>query len=131
MPSALTQQQKDEFRARLQDRRAELIREIREELLRSGEAPYIELAGQVHDTGDESMADILADLSYALTDRHVLEVQAVEHSLGQLARDEYGVCADCGQGIGLERLRVVPTAIRCLDCQTRYERNVGQQNPSE
>lgn len=126
MSPVLSRQQKGELKDLLQRRRAELKEEIGQELLNSGEAPYIELAGQVHDSADESVADILADLDYALTDRHVLELQAVEHSLGQLARNEYGVCSDCGGEIAVERLRAVPTATRCRDCQARYERGAKE-----
>jgi RNA polymerase-binding transcription factor DksA len=42
---------------------------------------------------------------------------------------EYGHCADCGADIPFERLRVEPTALRCVRCQTLFEKNFAGQQP--
>jgi DnaK suppressor protein len=42
-------------------------------------------------------------------------------ALERLARGEYGICRDCGGGIGLTRLRALPFVQRCGDCQARAE----------
>jgi DnaK suppressor protein len=34
----------------------------------------------------------------------------------------YGTCTDCGVEIGYDRLRANPAAIRCMACQTRFEK---------
>lgn len=33
-----------------------------------------------------------------------------------------GVCCDCGEHIGQERLGAIPGAARCIDCQTVREK---------
>lgn len=33
-----------------------------------------------------------------------------------------GVCSDCGDEIDANRMEANPHAIRCLDCQEKYER---------
>jgi phage/conjugal plasmid C-4 type zinc finger TraR family protein len=32
-----------------------------------------------------------------------------------------GVCHDCGEGIGEERLAALPSAARCVSCQVTWE----------
>jgi RNA polymerase-binding transcription factor DksA len=34
----------------------------------------------------------------------------------------YGLCVDCGAGIGFERLHAEPEAARCVECQRRHEK---------
>ena len=35
-------------------------------------------------------------------------------------------CIDCGEMIEAIRLRALPTAVRCIDCQKDYERHQAQ-----
>lgn len=105
----------------LEKRRQLLLEEIHDELVRSGEQQYIDLAGRVTDLGDESVADMLADLGAAMVDRQVIEVRAIAAALSRLAAGDYGVCVDCATDIPLERLRAYPTAVRCISCQSIRE----------
>ena len=109
-------------RERLEARRRELLEEIRTELHRTEEESYIELAGRVHDEGEEAVADLLADMSLDFIARQIEELREVEDALGRIERGEYGVCIDCGGEIERERLEVQPTALRCIDCQAAWER---------
>jgi DnaK suppressor protein len=38
-----------------------------------------------------------------------------------LADGTYGTCRDCAREIPAERLEAVPEAVRCVDCQRRFE----------
>jgi RNA polymerase-binding protein DksA len=127
---ALTQQERDEFRGRLQQRRRELIEEIRAELARSDNEHYVDLAGRVADSGDAAVADLLVDLDAAMTDRDVRELRAAEAALARLDAGTYGQCEDCGGDIGLARLRANPLATRDIAHQTRYERESGTTPPT-
>ena len=119
-----------EFKKVLQDRFRALREEIRQELLDSDKEHYIDLAGQVHDLEEESVADLLVDLDLAIIDLHVGEIREVDAALLRLARGEYGVCVDCADEIELERLRAHPTARRCNPCQANFERNHAGQRHS-
>ena len=66
---------------RLEERFRELRELIRQELLASDMEQYVDLAGRVHDSGDESVADLLADVNLAVIDRHVQEVRDVDAAL--------------------------------------------------
>jgi DnaK suppressor protein len=47
----------------------------------------------------------------------------IDEALRRLYGDPetFGLCVDCGRAIGVERLEVVPEAIRCAGCQRTVE----------
>lgn len=47
--------------------------------------------------------------------------EAVE-ALERVREGNYGQCADCERPIPLARLQIKPEAIRCVACQSQYER---------
>jgi RNA polymerase-binding protein DksA len=116
------------LKRRLEERFNDLRMEIARELRESDEAPYIELAGQVHDPGEASVAELLKDLSLASVDRHIEEIRAIDAALMRMARGTYGVCAACGKPIDFDRLQVQPSATRCQECQARWEKT-GSTGP--
>lgn len=128
MAEGLTEQQRLDLKQRLRQRLIELRKDVREGLLKLEEEQYIELAGRVHDAEEESVADLLADVNLAVVDLHVNEIRDVEFALARIDTEAYGVCSDCERTIDYARLQVQPTARRCHDCQTRYERSYSQQN---
>jgi DnaK suppressor protein len=119
----LTETQRLQFKQQLKERYYNLREEIRLELLKSDNEHFIDLAGQVHDLEEESVADLLVDLNLAILDMHITEIRAIDAALIHLAEGSYGICSDCTVGIDLERLQLTPTATRCTRCQTSYERN--------
>ncbi len=42
---------------------------------------------------------------------------AIDAALRRIADGTYGVCSNCHKLIPLERLRILPTATLCLDCE--------------
>ena len=131
MDNALTSDKVAEFRKRLRDRRAEVLESIRQALLRSDNEHYIELAGTVHDSAEESVADQLSEMATALIGRQVTEVREIEDALQRVAVGAYGMCVECNKPIELERLDVNPAAQRCYICQSRYEKtHAGAARPT-
>jgi len=106
----------------LDSRGRELRQEIRELLLQSDEEHHRDLAGMVSDVGDESVANMLADLDAAFIDRHVRELREVENARQRLAAGTYGMCVQCSQGIDYERLAAYPAATRCIACEAQHEK---------
>lgn len=130
MAEPLSSEQLAEYRKRLRARRTELVEEVRRALLQSDDEHYIEMAGAVHDSGDESVADLLADLSTEEIDRHVREIRELEDALQRVATGTYGLCADCGQAVEPERLDVFPAATRCYACQRKHEQTYDEAGGS-
>lgn len=122
----LTRNRIETLRKQLRQRHAELREEIREELMASDSETYADLAGRVHDEGEESVADLLVDVSLERINMQVNEVRRIEDALQRIAEGTYGVCEECGESIRFERLKVQPAAARCIDCQREYERSQPQ-----
>lgn len=119
---ALTSQQVKELRHRILERRRQLAAEIRGDAERSRGETYRELAGETHDTAEESVADLLADLDQAEMTRDLAELRDLEAARLRLADGSYGTCVDCKGEIGYERLRANPAALRCIRCQALHEK---------
>lgn len=121
----LSEKQLQDFAQRLKDRREALREIIHRELAGSKQEDYTELAGMVHDAGDESFAELLRGISLTTRARELEEIQDVEAALERIKNGVYGTCADCNDSIALERLDAYPTAKRCINCQSRHENRRG------
>jgi RNA polymerase-binding protein DksA len=119
---ALTPQQLHELDSLMQSRHEALVAEIRTEVARARDESFGDLAGPVTDAGDEASADLLSDLDNAEVTRDLREVREIEAARERIAQGEYGLCTDCGTEIDFARLRVNPTATRCIACQRVHEK---------
>jgi RNA polymerase-binding transcription factor DksA len=119
---ALSQEQTQELHTAIEQRRAVLISELREDVERVRNDRFEELAGAARDAGDESVATLIADLDHADLGRDLSELRGLEAARARLTDGSYGTCDDCGGEIGFERLRVNPAAVRCVECQRVHEK---------
>jgi DnaK suppressor protein len=127
---ALTTQQAQELQKLIVHRRNALVGELRDDARKTRAERFGEVAGEVPDTGDESVAALIADLDQAEMGRDLDELRGLEAASERMKSGEYGECVDCSRDIGFERLRATPTAIRCIACQTRYEKTYVGVNPT-
>jgi RNA polymerase-binding protein DksA len=118
----LTRKQLEEFEGLLRQRRQDLVTELLEDVARARDESFADVAGSVTDPGDEAIADLLSDLDNAEVARDMRTVRDLEAALARIADGSYGTCADCGEDIGLQRLRAYPTALRCIKCQEVHEK---------
>ena len=114
--------QRDELRRALERHRESLLEELRRDARRAQDERFGELAGPVHDLGDESVAALLSDLDQAELSRDLGELREVEAARKRLADGSYGICSDCGAPIPYARLMYQPSAQRCVDCQAQHEK---------
>jgi RNA polymerase-binding protein DksA len=109
----------------------DMRKQIHEELLTSDNEQYVKLAEQVHDSGDESIADLLSDVDIILVDRMIKELRLIESALERIAEGGYGICQECGTEIEHARLDAEPEALRCLPCQEQYDKtHATEPHPS-
>src|SRR5262245_5986182 len=107
------------LRARLEARLGELRAKLAGDLV-----PHETLAataGEVRDAADEAVVIERTDVRTALMQRDAREVGELQSALGRLDEGHYGVCAECGLDIEAERMRALPTALRCSGCQEAHE----------
>mgnify|MGYP000644210469 CR=1 FL=1 len=118
----LTKAQAAGIGAALNARQQKLREEIRGALVASGTDEHQQLAGAVHDAGDEAVANLLHDVTLESVHRDVQELRAVEAALDRLAQGQLGTCTDCGGPVGARRLEALPTATRCIACEERHDK---------
>ena len=126
--SNLSPDQKQQIADALASRRAALCAEIQSELQRSGHEHFADLAGEVADAGDSSVADMLVDHDIAIVRRQVEELTQVEAAQKRILGEGYGDCEECGAEIGLSRLLAVPQATRCIACQGQHEKMFAHES---
>jgi len=125
---ALTPSQIDQLVAKMNADYQALRREVREELENSGNQHRIDLLNQEPgDSGDESLANALADFNLSILDRHIDAMRDIEAALQRVRDGVYGVCIDCGDDVGFSRLQAYPTAKRCIVCQEQREKHYAQE----
>jgi len=107
------------IRERLIGMRQNLIRESKAEINQILEAG--EKYNGVSDDGD--LADIAArdSMKAANLTRQQSRLRAIEEALQKIDNGGYGICEDCDEDIPVGRLNVMPFALRCIECQEKYE----------
>jgi DnaK suppressor protein len=128
----LDKTQLKKFEAQLRERQELLWSDIAGVLKSEGHDNLVELSGQVHDSAEDSVADMLADLDIAVIGNEVTELKDIELALLRMRGASYGRCIDCGEDIEIKRLEVSPAVARCVDCQDRFENKQSErdQTPS-
>ncbi|WP_035251402.1 TraR/DksA family transcriptional regulator [Desulfocurvus vexinensis] len=83
-----------------------------------------ELSIAVRSCPDENdCATMLAEVhcNVILRERETRELREILRALDKLKAPGFGYCEDCGEYIGLARLKARPQARFCIDCQTARE----------
>ena len=102
--------------------RAALLTQIAEQ--RGGVVSRVEVAadhfGHPEDAGAQLASE--RELEFAMNERELAELSAIDAALARIASDTYGECVDCGAHITPARLHASPEASRCIHCQEKAER---------
>jgi DnaK suppressor protein len=56
-----------------------------------------------------------------IRDRERKLIFKIQEALRRLDDGEYGVCEECGENIGIERLRARPVTTLCIECKSSQE----------
>ena len=111
---------------------------LREILTRLRDETYEEIArfredqGQFRETTpgdemDEARASMAIDTHANLIDRAESRLRLIDGALARVDNGTYGICVDCGEPIGIERLKALPFAMRCVDDETRRGREASRR----
>jgi DnaK suppressor protein len=76
---------------------------------------------EVLDAVESSEADIQEDLEFALIQMKSETLNKIDDAIVRLEQGDYGYCFECGDEIAEKRLRALPFAVRCKDCEERRE----------
>jgi DnaK suppressor protein len=110
----------EELKRILEERRREIMNEVQDRMrdVRS------EGGGQtvgVLDAAETSEADIQDDIEFALIQMKAETLNKINEALTRLEEGTFGNCFECGEEISERRLRALPFAVRCKDCEEARE----------
>ncbi len=110
-----------ELKRILEERRLEMLSQVHERIrgVRT-EGSGASTVG-VLDAGETSEADIQDDLELALIQMKAETLAKINEALERLEEGTYGNCYECGAEIAEQRLRALPFAVRCKDCEEARE----------
>ncbi len=74
------------------------------------------------DTYDLASDERDREINMILNDRERTKLMAIEDALARLGEGSYGECEECGEDIGVGRLKVMPFTRLCVRCQEELER---------
>jgi DnaK suppressor protein len=109
----------DELKKMLEDRRRELMNEVQGKIRDARAEGGKER--EVLDQGESSEVDIQEDIEFALIQMKAETLNKVDAALRRLDEGSYGDCFECGDEISEARLRALPFAVRCKDCEEARE----------
>jgi len=108
-----------ELQKMLENRRRELMNEVQ------GKIRDVRAEGgkdrDVLDQGESSEVDIQEDIEFALIQMKSETLNKINEALRRLDEGSYGNCFECGDEIAEPRLRALPFAVRCKDCEEARE----------
>lgn len=110
-----------EAKVRLVSRRSELAERMK--VLRSSAESFRGFAPP--DSADMAMEGAEDELVLRLMELRAEEIAEVEEAIERLGHGQYGICGHCGKKIPVMRLRLVPAARYCVECQNSMERELG------
>jgi DnaK suppressor protein len=111
-----------DVRDRLSARRREMQHDVRERI-RDGRA---DRANDGRDDIEQSDDDSQGNIELALLGMRAEALMRVDEALTRLDAGKYGACVDCAARIAVRRLRALPFAVRCRDCEATRERDQGR-----
>jgi DnaK suppressor protein len=126
----------DELKRMLEERKREILSEVQDKIRDVRTENSYGKMNEVLDSGESSEADIQEDIEFALIQMKAETLSKINEALARLDEGSYGNCFECGEEIAERRLRALPFAVRCKDCEeareiaAKRERMIAQRQQS-
>ena len=123
-----------ELEMMLEARRRQLLHEVHVQMRDA--RTDVALERDVLDQAESSEIDTQGEIGFALLQMKAETLNKIDTALRRLGEGTYGDCFECGEEIARARLRALPFAVRCKDCEEaretveRRERLVAQRRGS-
>jgi DnaK suppressor protein len=85
---------------------------------------------QVADPADMTQDAVERDIAVQILDRESALARRIRAAIDRISDGSYGACVDCEEEIAPKRLNAVPWAERCISCQERADRSLGEGAPA-
>lgn len=111
-----------ELKRMLEERRREIQAEVQGKMRDvRAEGAWGGKVSEVLDAVESSEADIQGDIEFALIQMKSETLNKINDALVRLEQGDYGNCFECGEEIAEKRLRALPFAVRCKECEEARE----------
>jgi|GEM_PF-676085 len=112
---------REALRKNLLARRQEVMKEVEELLVNRMSDEYQRRVDSAPDLGDQALLDTERVRDISILEMRNRMREQIDEALVKLEEGTYGLCADCRVEISEKRLRTVPFARRCVECQSKQE----------
>ena len=110
-----------ELKRILDERRREILSEVHDKIRDVRTEAANSPSHGVFDAAETSESDIQDDIEFALIQMKAETLHKIEEALRRLDEGTFGYCFECGDEISERRLRALPFALRCKDCEEARE----------
>ena len=110
-----------ELKRILDERRREILSEVHEKIRDVRTEGANNPSVGVLDAAESSESDIQDDIEFALIQMKAETLNKIEEALRRLEEGTFGYCFECAEEISERRLRALPFALRCKDCEEARE----------
>jgi DnaK suppressor protein len=110
-----------EFAKRLHEKKKEIICCSTKEMKKRMVAENRQTMGAGLEEGDCAFSCHSDYLHFRNLDSQRATIHQIDIALDKLSEDSYGICEECSGEIDEKRLRVLPFARFCRDCQETFE----------
>lgn len=105
----------------LEDRKREIVSQLHDKIRGVRTENESGKMSNVLDQGESSEAGIQEDIEFALIQMKSETLNKINEALNRLEEGAYGNCFECGDEIAPQRLRALPSAVRCRECEEARE----------
>ena len=116
-PVELTESDLESLRAQLEVKRREML-ELYKHDIRVGQESSDDNADDSLDRANNSFN---RELMFSLSDVERGMLIQIEDAVARMEKGEFGICTHCEISVPLARLKAVPWAQYCIDCQEKEE----------
>ncbi len=110
----------DALKKDLEKRRSTIMRTLQTTMRSSREdGDRAEMTKDPYGSASSSHDD---ELNAITVDRLARDLKLIDRALADIDAGRYGVCAECEEPIAAKRLKALPFARRCVECQARSEK---------
>ncbi|HEY3198248.1 MAG TPA: TraR/DksA family transcriptional regulator [Nitrospirales bacterium] len=132
MPKKVSSGERTEvLRQMLLEERGQVLKAVEDLLARRRMAQAEQRDDSVPDVADMALQDTTEEQQISLMELKNGMREQIDEALLRLADGRYGICEDCGSEISERRLKAVPFARRCIQCQEKTEEAIEQSDQAK
>lgn len=99
-----------------------ILKEAKQEIAKYISGDTRQLVDTAIDDGDWAVVDISEDISLRMLTNHRKRLREIDDAVRKIDQGSYGICEECSEEISEKRLKIMPAANLCIDCQENKEK---------